>query len=260
MKYVKICFIALLISCNSSVKKAPDMAGAYLMESQTVNYDNKDTKYTDLKQLKVYTDSLFMYTQLNPADSTSGFGVGSYTSDTSGVTENVIFSASGSVKDSTHPSYKLNITTTPDGYNQVIPEIVIAGQKSKLTEVYTKMGTAIKSPLDGVWKELESYGIKGNDTARNDWIQYKAFYQGYFMFGQALKDSSSARQTNIGFGTFEDQGNNKIKETDLNSSLPVVAGHSFIVEYELIGPDKYKQTINYPDSSRSVEIYERLKH
>jgi len=259
MKYLKICFIALLISCNSSAKKAPQMPGTYLMESQTVNYNNNDTKNTDLKQLKIYTDRFMMYTQLNPTDSTSGFGVGSYTSDTSGVTENIIFSASGAIKDSTHPSYKLNIITTPDGYNQVIPEIVIAGQKSKLTEVYQKVGTAVKSPLDGVWKELESYGIKKNDTTRNNWIQYKAFYEGYFMFGQSQKDSSSVRQTAIGFGTFDVVGNNQIKETDLNSSLPVVAGHSFLVEYELNGTDHYTQTITYPDSSRSVEKYERLK-
>lgn len=235
------------------------MPGTYLMESQTVNNGTNDTKYTDLKQLKIYTDNLVMYTQLNPADSVSGFGVGAYTSDTSGVTENIIFSASGSIKDSTHPSYKLNITTTPDGYNQVIPEIVIAGQKSKLNEAYQKVGTAVKSPLDGVWKELESYSIKANDTARNNRIQYKAYYQGYFMFGHSLKDSSSVRQTGIGFGTFEADGNNKIKETDLNSSYPVVAGHTFTVEYELNGTDNYKQTINYPDSSKSVEIYERIK-
>ncbi len=37
MRYLKICFIALIISCNSSVKKAPDMPGTYLMASQTVN-------------------------------------------------------------------------------------------------------------------------------------------------------------------------------------------------------------------------------
>lgn len=260
MKYSKICFIALLlIGCNSSVKKGPQMPGTYLMESQTVNYNNKDTKYTDLKQLKIYTDSFMMYTQLNPTDSISAFGVGSYISDTGGVTENIIFSTSGSIKDSTHPNYKLNITKTTDGYNQFIPEIMIAGQKSKLNEVYQKVGNSVKSPLDGVWKELESYGVKGNDTTKNNRIQYKAYYQGYFMFGQSLKDTLADRQTGIGFGTFEDEGNNKIKETDLNSSYPVVAGHTFTVEYELNGPDNYKQTINYPDSSSSVEIYERVK-
>ncbi len=260
MKYLKISFIILFAGCTSSRKEAPKMPGAYLMTSQTVNYNNNDTKYTDLKQLKIYTDHYMMYAQLNPKDSISGFGVGSYTSDTSGVTENLIFSASGSNADNTHPSYKLNITTTPDGYDQVIPQIMIDSQMSKLTEVYQKVGTAVKSPLDGVWKELESYTIKGNDTTRNNRIQYKAFYEGYFMFGQSVKDTSSASsQAGIGFGTFDTVGINKLKETDLNSSFPIVAGHSFMVNFELTGTDHYKQTINYPDSSRSIEIYERLK-
>lgn len=261
MKYLKISILALLAaSCTSSKKQAPKMPGTYLMISQTVNYNDKNTNNTDLKQLKIYTDHFFMYTQLNPADSISGFGVGSYTSDTSGVTENTIFRASGSIADSTSPSYKVNITTTTDGYNQIIPQIMIDSQMSKLTEVYQKVGVSLKSPLDGIWKELESYTIKGNDTTRNNRTQYKAFYEGYFMFGQTVKDAPSASaQTGIGFGTFDTVGVNKIKETDLNSSFPIVAGHSFIVNYELTGTDNYKQIINYPDSSQSVEIYKRLK-
>lgn len=259
MKYLKFCCIAFLISCTSSVNKASQMPGTYLMESQTVRYDNKDTKYTDLKQLKIYTDHFMMYTQLNPADSISVFGVGSYTSDTSGVTENIIFNSHGTAVDSTHPSYKLNITTTPEGYSQFIPEITIAGQKSELTEVYHKVGTDVKSPLDGVWKEVKSYGIQGNDTTRYNRIQYKAFYHGYFMFGNSVADSSSVRHTGIGFGTFEPDGDNKINETDLNSSYPVIAGHTFSVEYEMTGTDHYKQTITNSDGSKSVEFYERLK-
>ena len=250
--------MAFLTSCKSG-EKAPQMSGTYLMESQTVNYNNKDKKYSDLKQLKIYTDHFMMYTQLNPSDSVSAFGVGSYTSDTSGVTENIIFSAHGSIMDTTHPSYTLNITTTPDGYNQFIPEIKIAGQKSKLTEIYHKIGNDIKSPLDGVWKEVESYGINGNDTSRYNRIQYKAFHQGYFMFGHLRTDSLSIRHTGIGFGTFEPAGENKINETDLNSSYPVIAGHTFVVEYELNGADNYKQTIHHSDGSTSVEFYERLK-
>lgn len=259
MKYSTFCCIALLISCTNSKKIIPQMPGTYLMESQTVNYNGKDTKYTDLKQLKIYTGNFMMYVQLSPADSVSAFGAGSYTSDTSGVTENVIFSSHGAVADNSHPSFQLNITTTPDGYNQFIPEIKIAGQLSKLTEVYQKVGTDVKSPLDGVWKEIEGYSVQGNDTIRYKRIQYKAFYQGYFMFGNFSTDSSSVRPTGIGFGTFVPDGENKISETDLNSSYPVIAGHTFSVEYELNGSDNYKQTITNSDGSKSVELYERLK-
>ncbi|MEO8961128.1 MAG: hypothetical protein ABI325_04550 [Ginsengibacter sp.] len=259
MKNVKICIIALFASCTSSDKIVPNMPGTYLIESQTINYDNKDTKYTDLKQLKIYSDHFMMYAELNPRDSVAAFGVASYTSDTSGVTENIIFSASGSTMDSSHPSYLLNIKTTPDGFIQFIPEIMIGGEQSTLTEVFHRVGTEVTSPLDGVWKEVDSYVINGTDTSRYDRIQYKAFYKGYFMFGNSVANSSSVRQAGIGFGTFEPDGDNKINETDLNSSYPFIAGHTFSVEYELSGADHYKQTINNSDGSKGVEFYERLK-
>ena len=200
-----------------------------------------------------------MYAQVNPADSVSGFGVGSYTADTGMVTENVIFSARDTTYNATPASYKLNITKTPDGYEQVIPEIVIDSQKSKLTEVYQTVGTTAKTPLDGVWKEINSYSLKGKDTTKNVRTQFKAFYAGYFMFGASVKDSASKNHTGIGFGTFEMTGDNKMKETDLNSTYSIIAGQSFTIDIEMTGTDNYKQTITNADGTKSVEFYERLK-
>src|SRR5664279_2935899 len=88
------CIVLAVISCTSTIKETPKMPGAYFMTSQTINDGTKDTKYTDLKQLKIYTDSFMMYTQLNPSDSVSGFGVGSYTAtDTGTVIENDVYSS-----------------------------------------------------------------------------------------------------------------------------------------------------------------------
>lgn len=258
MKYLKICFIALVISCNSSSKKAPIMQGAYLMTSQTVNDGTKKTEYTDVKQLKIYTDHYVLYTQVNAADSTSSFGVGSYTSDTSGVTENIIYSSHDSSFDDSPSTYKLEITKTADGYNQVISDIVINGTKSKLTEIYQKVGTKDSSILDGVWRQTSSYEIKGPDSTKYKRTEYKAFKNGYFMFGLTDKDSSRT-QTGIGFGTFSMLGANKMKETDLNSTYPIIAGQSFIIDLTFKGRDNYQQTILHPDSSKTVEFYERLK-
>src|ERR1019366_6132476 len=190
MKNLIFCFAVLAaISCTSTVKEAPKMPGAYFMTSQTVNDGKKDTKYTDLKQLKIYTDSMMMYVQVNPGDSVSGFGVGFYTADTGTVIENNIYSARDTIINSP-ATYSLNITTTPDGYTQVIPEIVIGPQKSKLTEEYQSVGKVQKTPLDGVWKETDFYTIKGTDTTRSKRTQFKAFYDGYFMFGHTFKDSA----------------------------------------------------------------------
>lgn len=259
MKNLILCFIALYaVSCKT--KESPKMPGAYLMISQTLNDGKKDTKLTSLKQLKIYTDDLMMYSQVNPADSVSTFGVGSYTATDSGtVIENRIFSARDSTFTSTPETFKLNITKTPDGYEQVIPELVTDSQKYKLTEVYQTVGTSVKTPLDGMWKEVNSYSVRGNDTIKNVRTQFKSFYAGYFMFGSSYKDSLNKNHTGIGFGTFEMIGDNKVKETDLNSTFSIIAGQTFNIDIEMAGTDKYKQTINNADGSRSVEHYERLK-
>ena len=260
MKNLIFCFIVLvLIAISCSNPTVRNMPGTYLMTSQTVNNGKTETKLTSLKQLKIYTDSFWMYTQVNPADSVSAFGVGSYTEDSGMVIENVIFSARDSTVNTSSPSYKLNITKTPDGYDQVIPDIVIDSQKSKLTEEYQSVGTNVKSPVDGVWKEINSYSVKGKDTTKNTRTQYKAFYSGYFMFGSSNKDSASKTSTVIGFGTFKMTGNTKMEETDLNATHAIVAGQTFPIDIEMTGNDNYKQTIHNADGSQSVEFYERLK-
>ncbi len=259
MKYLKFCLIALVISCNSSSKKAPKMQGSYLMASQTVNDGTTKTNYTQIKQLKIYTDHFVMYTQVDAVDSVSLFGVGSYTTDTSGVTEKIIYTSNDSTFDDTPISYKLMITKTADGYNQVIPDIMIDSTKSKLTEVYQTVGNAQKSPLDGVWKQTKSYDLKGADTTWYNRTEYKAFNDGYFMFGLTDKDSTGKITTGIGFGTFSMQGENQMKETDLNSTYAIIAGQSFVIDVKLNGNDNYEQTITHPDSTKTVEFYERLK-
>ena len=260
MKNLILTFIVIVsFSCKSNVKEAPKMPGAYFMTSQTINDGKKDTKYTTLKQLKIYTDSFVMYSQVNVSDSVSSFGVGSYSADTGTVIENIVYSARDTEFNSAPPTFKLNITKTLDGYEQVIPEIVTDSIKYKLTEEYQAVGTTTKSPLDGVWKEINSYIVNGKDTIKNVRTQFKAFYAGYFMFGHTFIDSTSKKHTGIGYGTFEMINNTKIKETDLNSTYAINAGQSFNVDFEMTGPDNYNQTITNADGTKSVEFYERLK-
>lgn len=251
----------VVISCNNSKPEKSKMNGAYLMEYQTLNDGVKDTKYTDLAQLKIYTDSFMMYTQVNPIDSVSGFGVGSYVSTDSGTIQERDFYSSRDTTFSNSPTdFNLYITVNPDGYKQIIPKIMIDSQNFKLTEEYQKVGTDQKSPLDGLWKEVKSYTVKGNDTTKNNRTQYKAFYAGYFMFGQTVKNTSGKTSTGVGFGTFTPQGKDQIRELDLNSSYPIVVGESFMVEVHMDGSDHYNQTIHNADSSLSTEFYERVKN
>lgn len=260
MKNIILCFILLtFFSCNNSVKEAPNMPGAYLMTSQILNDGKTDSKYPTRKQLKIYTEDFLMYAQVNTVDSVSSFGVGSYTTDSGAIIEHIIYRSADTTYFETPVTYKLHITKTTDGYEQVIPEIVLDSVKYTLTEIYETAGSDTKSPLDGVWKETNSYIVNGTDTTKNVRTQFKAFYAGSFMFGHTFKDSASKIHTGIGFGTFEMAGNNKMKETDLNSTYQIIAGQSFDIDVELMGTDHYKQVITNPDGSKSVEFYERLK-
>lgn len=249
----------IAIGCNSSEKVTPTMPGTYYMQSQTISDGTQDTKYTQLKQLKIYTDDYFMYVQVNPSDSFSAFGVGSYVADTGSVIENVILSVSDTTFNNTPQAFNLIINQTRDGYEQIIPEITFNTQKYKLTEVYEKVKDKPDSKLDGVWKEINSYTLVNGDTIKNTRTQYKAFYDGYFMFGHTFLDSTSNRQTGIGFGTFEMINDNKIVETDLNSTYSIIAGQTFDVDIEMDGEDHFKQVVYNKDGSKGVEFYERIK-
>lgn len=259
MKYLKICFITMVIGCNSASKKAPEMPGAYLMVSQTVNNGTTNTKFTSVKQLKIYTDKFMMYSQVVASDSTASFGVGSYTADTGGVTENIVYSSYGNSFNDTARTNRLLITKTADGYNQVIHDILINNENSELTEVYQTVGKKQDTPLDGVWKQTKSYELRGTDTSWYNRTEYKAFKNGYFMFGLTDKDSTGKITTGIGFGTFSMEGDNQMKETDLNSSYAIIAGQSFMIDIRMDGNDSYMQSITHPDSTKTVEFYERMK-
>ncbi len=249
--------IVALLSCNNS-KPVPEMPGAYLMTSQTLTKDGKDTKFTALKQLKIYADSFFMYTQVNPDDSVSAFGVGSYSSSPGGITEKVIYSASDTIVGA-QATYPLEIDKFHEGYKQFIPEIRVQGEVGQLREEYKEVGEEANSPLDGVWKEVKSFDIGRNDTTPKNRTQYKAYFDGYFMFGHTVRDSADRTTTGIGFGTFEMNGDKQIKETDLNSTYAIIAGNTFVVDIAMDGPDKYMQTITDSLGNRSIEYYERLK-
>ena len=261
MKNFIWCFIfTTIISCNNKTgKEKPSMPGAYLMTSQILNDGSKDMQYPTRKQLKIFTEDFVMYAQVNTLDSVSSFGVGSYTADTGTVFEHIVYRGVDTTYNAAPVTYKLNITKTPDGYEQVIPEIPLNSKNYRLTEIYQAVGSNEKSPLDGIWKETNSYILRGNDTAKNNRTQFKAFFAGNFIFGHTVRDSASKIHTGIGFGTFKMVGDNKVTETDLNSTYQIIAGQSFNVDIELSGTDHYKQIITGADGSKSVEFYKRLK-
>lgn len=250
----------LISSCSHNLDISRELPGTYFMTSQTVEQEGKKMTFNQLKQLKVYTDSQFMYTQLNPADSVSSFGVGSFTVMGDSLVEHAVYSSRGSVVDSQPAAYHLFINMTSDGYDQVIGAIKINGVPSALTESYNRSPKTITSPLDGIWKEVKGYGVSAkNDTSVYKRIQYKAFWNGYFMFGHTVQGDSGKVSTGMGFGNFEMVSNKQFRETDLNSSYPIIAGNTFTIELDMPDKDHFSQTIRNNDGSYSVEFYEKLK-
>lgn len=255
-------FVVGLISCNSSSDiKMPEMPGVYSMQSQTIDDGTDKTTLKDLRQLKLYTDKYFMYVQADRANSIYSFGLGSYSVNDSGfVIEKALFSATDSTSSTDQRTYQLDITTNIDGYRQFIPEITIGGQKSSLTEEYIRSGIKTTTPLDGVWKETNFYVVNGNDTAAQERTQFKAFYNGYFMYGQYyIDDSTNSPTTGMGFGTFKMENDHQMNETDLNSSYTIVPGQVYTIDVEMINENSYKQTLKQEDGSKHIEVYKRFE-
>lgn len=251
--------LLMLSGCANKVDLENEIPGAYFLTSQVIRQGEKETRYTDLKQLKIYTGSHFMYSQINPADSSSALGVGSYTTSGDTLQENVVYSSADSTFSKEPVSYKLDIKMTPEGYNQIISGIQIDSISSTLVEEYDRKGKEVTSLLDGVWKEVRSFSVNGADTSEYDRTQYKAFFKGFFMFGNTVVDSLGKTKTGMGFGSFEMSGDKEFKETDYNSSYPIIAGNTFTIALDVVDEDHYKQTIENSDGSLSVEYYERLK-
>ncbi|MEO6231634.1 MAG: hypothetical protein ABJB11_11345 [Ferruginibacter sp.] len=261
MKLSIVSLMVLLISCTGTEKKAGvDMSGAYKMLSVEVKSDSADTTYTNSEQAKIYTGDYMMYANYIAADSNTSFGIANYTANGDTVTENVFYRSSDSIITDQPESYNLLIEKTSKGFKQFIKAMPTnSGGKIDLTEIYDSVGNNITSALDGAWKMTNRYVIKGTDTTTAMATQYKMYYAGYCIWGHTWKDSSNKAHTGMGYGTFTMPSANKVKESMIASTYAEVKGHDFDITIELMGNDGFKQMMDNADSTKSVEIYERLK-
>lgn len=255
------CLAVIIAGCAQSVDLSKLMPGTYSLTEMNVEQDGKSNAYNDSRMMKIYTDDHFMFTMFNPKDSTVSFGVGTYSANAGGdsiIEHNIYRSAFSSILDGPK-DYHLNVMTTPQGYKQIVGGINIGDVPSVLTEFYSRVKDTTSHPLDGVWKETRSYMVVDGDTLPNDRVQYKAFYKGYFMFGNTFQSGPDETNSGMGYGTFKKVGDNEIEEMDLVSSYPVIMGNTFRVKYEMPDNDHFVQTITNADGSIGVEYYERLK-
>lgn len=260
MRLVFAILLLAVISCQSPAKKEMiSMPGAYKMISQSVKSATSDTTYTDVHQMKIFTGDYMMYANINSPDSVSSFGIGSYSNIADSITEKVLYRASDSTKDDTLRTYTLVLEKTPKGYKQIIPEMVMGDQHIKLTEEYESAGTAATSDVDGLWKLVNAFSITGKDTTPNMRTQYKAYYAGHCIWGNTYADSAKKIHTGIGYGKFEMNGSNKVKESMVASTYSAVRGHDFDIDIEMKGSNEFTQIMNNADGSKNVEVYQRVK-
>jgi hypothetical protein len=263
MKLFCAALLLLMISCNSTDEKVStvSMQGVYKMNTQHYKSDKLDTTVTTLEQLKIFGDGFVMYANVNPADSASSFGIGTYTVGKDTVDETILFNGSSAGGDDTVRNFKLVIEKSANGYTQVIPEIGTGADKFKLTEAYTSVGSTATSALDGAWKEIKRTWIKGKDSTVSkpgEIAQYKVYYGGYCIWGHVWKDSANKSYSGIGFGKFTMNGNT-VKESIMSSTYAAVSGKDFDISIVMNGKDSFTQTMKNEDGSLSIEEYERMK-
>lgn len=262
MKLLSIAVLLTLVSvaCKEAEKsESATMPGAYKMTSLVMRTGDKDSSYNDPNQFKIYTEDYMMYATVNPPDSVSSFGIGTYSIEKDTVTENIIYSAGDSTTDDTARTYKLHIEKQDKGYKQYIAGMTnSAGEKFSLTETYTRQDSAKTSPLDGAWRLAKYYTVKGTDSTLNDFTVFKVYYAGHVIWGHNFKDSLKKVHTGVGWGKFTVDGN-KLTESMVGSTYAVVRGNVYNIEIEILGKDSFKQIEPMADGSKGIEIYERLK-
>jgi len=260
MKSIIPFVLLALVGCNNAAEKMVSMAGAYNMDSSSVFDGEKNTTSDRIKEFKIYTYDHMMWVNMNPVDSVSRFGIGRYSYDSGKVVENIIYGATDSTASSNPASFTLLIEKTDKGYKQVISELVSRGKKYRLSEYYEAMGTNVKTPVDGSWKAVKMYTIKGNDTTVvKNVTQFKTYFSGHFMFGHTYLDSAKRLHTGIGYGSFEMNGSNKIKEHVETTTYYQIRDKTIDIDIEMMGSDGFKQTINNADGTKVVEEYQLLK-
>lgn len=263
MKQFLAIFLLFAIACNNASDKeaeALNLAGAYKMTSTSVKNDVIDTTFNSRLQFKIFTDGYVMYANVNNEDSVSGFGIGTYTVSQDTVTENMMFTANDTSKNDNSQTFKLIIEKSATGYKQVIPDMQWNDTtKMTLTENYESAGTAATSSIDGLWKQVKNYTVKGADTTMTQMTQYKMYGAGHFIYGHSRADSTNKLHTGIGYGTFVMEGTNKVKESVVASTFSQARGQNYDLAIEMTGTDEYKQTITSEDGLKYVEVYQRMK-
>ena len=235
------------------------MNGAYSMLTQNFKGNAIDTTSSENRQLKIYMDNVMMYVLVNPVQDVSAFAVGTFSSDSGKLIENIIYNATENLQSMDTLPDTVSITKNDTGYTQVMSKILSDKGEIKITETYRSTGINSTSVLDGIWKQGLSYALRGNDTITHKDIEYKSFYAGNFAYGDYYTDSLQQKSTGISYGTFSLDSSNHLTETITASTWPELNGKTFVLDIAINGNDSFTQTAVNATGDKEISVYERLK-
>lgn len=238
---------------------AKQLPGAYSMSRMMVRSQGKDS-VMEQQQMKMFTDKYMMYVHPLAGDSLGEFGIGTYKVMPDKIVEYVFFrGSSGAVND----SFEVKISGSQDGFAQAILFKDDQGNPWTLLEEYKRAGGKKTSPIDGAWKQVSRYVLDNNGKKSDEApvTQYKFYQAGHFAWASTMTDSATKKPvTAFGYGTFDMKGKNQLVETNTNSTFrSSLVGIPVTLQIKLDGKDGYEQTIGWPDGTKLVEVYERLK-
>lgn len=265
LKISQLCFLLFAGICSwaqQSVNTTTGnlkMKGAYTMLRQVAN-DGSGDSLMNAEQFKIYTDKYMIYVHPKPNDTLAEYGIGTYDIKNGKVIEYVFYtSEAGAQKD----TFELNIFKIGDGYKQTIVFPAAEGRAWTLVEDYMSVGKNITSPLDGAWQQTKVTHTAPNGTRHvvDKPTQFKVYEAGHFIWANTSMDSATSNpESYYGYGSFQMEGANKIVEINASSTFRTdLIGIPVPIKLEFMGKDAYRQTISYPDGSKTVEEYKRLK-
>lgn len=250
--------LAILSACQSKKEEtSPSLAGVYEMESQAIYANASDSLLSNgnqSQQHKLYSDGHYLWINVGQ-DSVANFGVGSYTQQDSVVTETNVYNSGG---EENAIAYTLHVEMKEKGYVQRIPSMKYQGQDIRIEETYRRVAGREGSAFDGLWKAQDNYFVKGKDTTRRNYPDYKLFHGGHFVWGiRALTDTSKQVHTSyVGSGTFTINGDQMEELTQLSN----IAGNGkTLVKIVKKSEDDFLQSIQQPDGSIRFTAYKKVK-
>ena len=267
LRYSLLCMLILAGICThaqpstQSENKSNNlsMKGAYSMLRQTANDGTKDSMMNS-EQFKIYTDRYMIYVHPKVGDTLAEYGIGMYEVKNGKVIEYVFHtSENGARKD----TFELSISKIGNGYKQTIHLPETEGRRWVLVEDYINVGKDSTTPLDGAWKQTKVTSIapNGKRTTNSNPTQFKVYESGHFIWVNSSVEPRTKKPVSYyGYGSFDMNGNKKSTEINTSSTFRSdLIGVPVSVQIELIGKDAYRQTIAYPDGSKMIEEYQKLK-